>query len=285
MRNYLLLFSLTFCLLACNSETPSSEQSKENEVEENTETTEPTKATLGKEVSYQTDTTIMKGYIASDPSKSGKRPGILVVHEWWGHNDYARKRAEMLAELGYVALAVDMYGDGKKAEHPDDAGKFAKMVMSNMDVAKARFSQAMETLRQHPDTDPEKIAAIGYCFGGGLVLNMAMQGVDVDGVVSFHGSLPTPAELDGAQVKAKMLVCHGAADQFIQASTIDQFKKLMADAKVDMQFESYEGAVHSFTNPDADENGQKFGLPLAYDQKADEASWQEMQQFFGKIFQ
>ena len=143
----------------------------------------------GKTVQYTVDGVVMKGYLAYDKNITGRRPGVLVVHEWWGLNDYARMRARMLAEMGYTALAVDMYGDGKQAMHPEDAGKFSSELMKNFDVAKARFMAALDFLKGQPTVDPGRIAAIGYCFGGGIVLNMARQGVDLRGVASFHGSL------------------------------------------------------------------------------------------------
>jgi len=235
------------------------------------------------EVTYAADTVIMKGYIAYDANLVGKRPGVLVVHEWWGHNDYARKRARMLAELGYVALALDMYGGGMKADHPEDAGKFAAAVMQNMDQAKGRFLAALELLKKNENTDPIRVAAIGYCFGGGIVLNMARLGVDVKGVASFHGSLGTANPAQPGTVKAAMLVCNGADDPFTTAEQIDQFKKEMADAKVDFTFKSYPGAKHSFTNPDADVYGKQFNMPLAYNEAADKASWEDMKVFFKKI--
>jgi len=236
------------------------------------------------EITYNADTLSMKGYIAYDAAVDGKRPGVLVVHEWWGHNAYARKRADMLARLGYVALAVDMYGDGKQADHPDDAMKFASHVMQNIDQAKIRFQAALEKLKTHPAVDPEKIAAIGYCFGGGIVLHMARMGVDLDGVVSFHGSIATgmPAEKDS--VKAQILVCNGADDNFVTQEQIDTFKQEMENAGVKYQFISYPGAKHSFTNPDADLFGQKFKMPLAYNAEADNQSWQDMQAFLTSIF-
>jgi len=144
------------------------------------------------EVQYKQGEVTLKGYLAYDDSVDGKRPGVLVVHEWWGHNPYARKRAEMLAELGYTAFAVDMYGDGKLADHPETAGEFSSAVMQDITgIGKARFLAALDQLKQHSTTDPKRIAAIGYCFGGGTVLHMARLGVDLDGVVSFHGSLST----------------------------------------------------------------------------------------------
>ena len=239
----------------------------------------------GEPVEYTSDKVTLKGYLAYDDSMKGKRPGVLVVHEWWGHNEYARKRASMLAELGYTALAVDMYGHGRQAAHPDDARKFAREVMGKMEVAQARFTAAMALLKQHETTDPEHIAAIGYCFGGGVVLQMARLGVDLDGVVSFHGSLSTTQPAQPGAVKAKILVCHGAADRFISQEQIDQFKAEMKKAKADFQFISYPGAKHSFTNPDADTYAKKFGLGVGYHGEADRKSWADMQNFFKTIFE
>ncbi|MEM8954650.1 MAG: dienelactone hydrolase family protein [Verrucomicrobiota bacterium] len=239
---------------------------------------------VGKDVSYEGDGIKMEGYLAYDDTVEGKRPGILVVHEWWGHNDYARKRADMLAEMGYIALAVDMYGDGKTAEHPQDAGKFSGEVMANMDGAEARFQAAMKLLEEQPQTDPDKIGAIGYCFGGAVVLQMARQGVDLKGVASFHGSLGTPRPAEAGGVKAAILVCHGAADEFISDEQIAGFKEEMESAGADMKFVEYPGAKHGFTNPAADGKAAEFGIPLGYDQGADDASWAEMKAFFDKVF-
>lgn len=241
-------------------------------------------AVVGKEVDYRSGDTTLKGYIAYDDSIKGKRPGILVVHEWWGHNAYARHRADMLAKLGYTALAVDMYGDGKQAKHPDDAGKFAGAVRKNMPEAEARFRAAMKLLHKHPTVDKHKTAAIGYCFGGGIVLEMARRGVPLDGVVSFHGSLPTANPAQKGQVKAKILVLNGADDPFTKPEQIAAFKQEMESAGVDYRFIDYPGAKHAFTNPQADEYGKRFNLPLAYNAEADKASWAEMQGFLKKIF-
>jgi len=190
----------------------------------------------------------------------------------------------MLAELGYTALAVDMYGDGKQANHPDDAGKFAGEVSANMPVAKVRFLAALDSLKSDPTVDAERIAAIGYCFGGGTVLNMARLGVDLKGVVSFHGSLGTDDPAQPGAVKAKVLVCHGAADSFVTAEQIADFKKEMESAGVDYKFIAYEGALHSFTNPDADRYAKEFGLGVGYNAAADQGSWADMQEFFKRIF-
>jgi dienelactone hydrolase len=239
---------------------------------------------VGEEVSYQSGDTTLKGYLARDNAMHGKRPGVLVVHEWWGHNDYARKRARQLAELGYVALAVDMYGDGLTADHPDDAGKFASAVRSNLPLMQARFRAARAYLNSRPEVDPQRNAAIGYCFGGGVVLAMARSGEDLVGVVSFHGSLGGGGAADPGTIKARILVANGAADPFVTAEQIEAFRAEMDAAGADYTFINYPGVKHSFTNPDADVYGEKFGLPLAYDAEADAASWAEMQAFFQSLF-
>ncbi len=241
-------------------------------------------AVQGEEVEYRVGDTTMRGYLAFDDDVQGARPGILVVHEWWGHNEYARERARMLAELGYTALALDMYGEGRTAEHPDEAGRFATAVRTNLPEAKKRFDAAMTRLQAHPSVDASKIAAIGYCFGGAVVLEMARAGVDLDGVVSFHGSLGTQNPAQKGAVKGRVLVLNGADDPLVTEEEIAAFKEEMERAGVDYRFVNYRGAVHSFTNPRADEFGRKFGLPLAYDAEADAHSWREMKSFFEEIF-
>jgi dienelactone hydrolase len=236
---------------------------------------------VGKDVEYAAGGVTLKGYLAYDDSVKGRRPGVLVVHEWWGQNNFARTRARMLAELGYTALAVDMYGEGKLALHPDDAGKFSSEVMKHFnDDGKPRFLAAEEFLKKQPTVDSDRIAAIGYCFGGGVVLNMVRQGVDLKAVASFHGSLSAVQPAKPGMVKAKIRVFTGADDKFIPAEAVESFKKEMTDANADVKVISYPGAVHSFTNPDATELGKKFNLPLAYNEKADKESWNAMKKFF-----
>lgn len=237
-----------------------------------------------REVSYSSGGTDMRGYLVFDDGSEGRRPGILVVHEWWGLNDYARKRAEMLAGLGYTALAVDMYGGGKTTDHPDEAGKFSAAVKKNLVDARDRFRAAMQVLKDENTVDRNKIAAIGYCFGGGMVLEMARAGFDLDGVVSFHGSLATDNPAQPGEVKTRILVFNGEEDPFIKADDIMAFKKEMESAGVDYRFVNYPGVKHSFTNPEADKFGREFGLPLEYNQNADEKSWHDMQDFFKEIF-
>ena len=239
---------------------------------------------VGKTVDYSAQGVVMKGYLTYDESVTGKRPGVLVVPEWWGLNEYAKMRARMLAELGYVALGVDMYGDGNVATTPDDARRFSSEVMKNFEVAKARFMAAMDFLKQQPAVDPNRIAAIGYCFGGGVVLNMARQGTDLRGVASFHGGLTAVKPAQPGSVKAKILVLHGRADKFITPEQIEAFKQEMKSAGVDFRFISYPGATHSFTNPEATELGKKFNMPIAYNAEADRKSWGVLKEFLKNIF-
>lgn len=238
----------------------------------------------GNTVEYSSQGVVMKGYLTYDESIKGRRPGVLVVHEWWGHNEYARKRARMLAELGYTALAVDMYGEGKQAMHPDEAGKYSSELMKNFDVAKARFTAAMDFLKQQSTVDHNRIAAIGYCFGGAIVLNMARQGINLKGVASFHGNLTAVKPAQSGGVKAKILVLHGADDRFITQEQIEAFREEMETAGADFRFISYPGVIHSFTNPEADVNAKKFNLPLAYSADADRMSWEELKKFLNAIF-
>lgn len=236
------------------------------------------------EVDYRAGGADMKGYLAYDDALSGRRPGVLVVHEWWGQNEYARKRARMLAKLGYTALAVDMYGNGRVARHPAQARKFADEVRKNLPEATARFEAAMKLLRLHPTVQPQNIAAIGYCFGGGIVLEMARRGFNLKAVASFHGSLATRRPVRRGMIKAKVLVANGADDPLTTPEQIAAFKKEMDAAGVDYTFINYPGAKHGFTNPEADQLGKQFNLPLAYNQKADEQSWRALQLLFKNAF-
>ena len=239
---------------------------------------------IGEEISYSTDNVNMNGYLAYDPDIE-QGPGILVVHEWWGHNEHARNSARELAKLGYVALAVDMYGEGKLAEHPDDAGSFASEVMTNFDMAKERFLKAMEVLQSHPKVNSEHMGAIGYCFGGSIVNSMANSGVEgLDAVAAFHGGVELPVMPVKGTTQARILVMNGGDDPFIPEEQVEALKTAMNEAEVDFEYISYEGVKHSFTNPAADSNGAKFDLPLAYDAKADSMSWERMKSFFEETF-
>lgn len=236
------------------------------------------------EVSYKANDVTMKGFVAYDDAVKGKRPGVLVVHEWWGHNEHARDSARKLAQLGYTALAVDMYGDGKTADHPKQAGEFAGAVGGNPPLMKARFDAARRMLAKHQTVDPKHLAAIGYCFGGSVVLEMARQGADLAAVASFHGALATKNPAQAGKTKAKVLVMTGGDDAMIKPESVEAFEKEMKAAKVDYKVVVYPGAKHSFTNPTADENAKKFDLPMAYDPQADSASWKELEQFLARAF-
>jgi dienelactone hydrolase len=248
------------------------------------ETQEQKTEFVEQEVEYISEGTILKGFLVYDKNIEGKRPGVLVVHEWWGHNDYARKRARMLAELGYTALAVDMFGDGKTADHPEDAQKFAGAIFNNVKTGEDRFLAAYNFLRDQETVNPDEIAAVGYCFGGAVVLHMARIGMDLKAVASFHGGIQPITPAEEGEVKAFVLVCNGADDPFVTQEQIDAFKTEMNNAKVQYEFVNYEDAIHSFTSPAADSLGPKFNMPLAYNEKADKDSWQKMQNVFNKVF-
>ena len=241
-------------------------------------------AVQGKEVTYNANGTTLKGYVAYDDAVKGKRPGILVVHEWWGHNEYARKRARMLAEHGYTALALDMYGDGKQAHHPEDAQKFSSEVSKNATLAKARFDAAYVLLKQESTVDAGNIAAVGYCFGGSVALNMARIGEPLKAVVSYHGSLSTEHPAEQGKVQAHIASFTGEDDPMIPATQVAAFRQEMDKAGVTYKVVTYPGAQHAFTNPEADKYGKEFKLPLAYNAAADKASWDEGLAFLAQAF-
>lgn len=233
---------------------------------------------------YTVNGTVYKGYIAYDDAVTEKRPGVLVVPEWWGLNEYARRRARMLAELGYTAMAIDMYGEGKVGETPEEAGALSKAVYADPAAAKARFTAAMDTLKNFSRTDAGRISAIGYCFGGAIVLNMALNGVPLKGVVSFHATLPDPpAGLKAKDVTSGILIAHGGADKFTPDEQLASFKDALTNAGVPYTFNVYEGALHSFTNPDADAVAKKFDLPIGYQAAADAQSWSDMKEFLARL--
>lgn len=239
---------------------------------------------VGKDIEYRADGVTLKGYVAYDDAKQGKRPGILVVHEWWGHNAYTRRRANMLAGLGYVGFAVDMFGEGKQAADAADAGRLSGEIFKNPAVMKARFMAALETLKQSHLVDTSRIGAVGYCFGGGVVLAMARQGADLQAVVSFHGMIGAGAPAAPGAIKGKILVCNGADDKFISAEDIAKLKQEMKAVKADMTFINYAGSLHAFTNPEATANGKKYNIPIAYNAAADTASWSDMRGFLTHAF-
>jgi dienelactone hydrolase len=203
-----------------------------------------------------------------------------------GHNAYAKKRAEMLAKLGYTAFALDMYGAGKVADHPEDAKKFMEATLADMKVAEARFNAAFKLIQLQPTVYASKIAAIGYCFGGGMVLHMAKVNPELAGVVSYHGALGISANTNAVAtpVKTKIFVFNGADDPFITKDQIAAFKQDMTTIGADYEFIDYPGVKHGFTNPEAETFAKKFDMPLKYDEKADKDSWEKTQGFFKKIF-
>ena len=233
-----------------------------------------------KSVSFMADGKELLGHIAWDTEIEGERPGVLVFPEWWGLNDYIKKRTEQVASLGYFAMGVDMYGNGKTADHPEEAGALMNGVLGDLDTLKARVEAAYQALKDQKPVDSNRLGAIGYCFGGAVVLNMARFGMDLKGVVSFHGALDSMQKPGPNDVKAKVLVCHGAADQFIPEEAILGFKQEMSEASADFEFISYLGALHGFTNPAADERGRKFNITLAYNESADRNSWNSMKDLF-----
>jgi dienelactone hydrolase len=231
-------------------------------------------------VTYTHNGTSLKGFLAWDDAISGKRPGVLVVHEWWGLNDYARKRAEMLAQLGYVAFACDMYGEGKVAAHPQEAGKFATEVRSNVKTWQGRAQAALKVLQENDKVDPKRLAAIGYCFGGSTALQLAFTGADIKATVSFHGALTPPTEEQAKAIKAKILVCHGALDSFIPEKVCQDFRAALEKGNVDYQFIYYAGARHGFTVAGAEKKMEG----LAHNANADRRSWEEMKRLFNEVF-
>ena len=239
---------------------------------------------VGQDIEYSADGTVLRGYLAYDDALPGQRPGVIVVHEWWGHNAYARQRANMLAGEGYVALALDMYGAGRNTQHPEQAKAFMQAVTQQSGAVRQRFAAAREQLARHPASDPARLAAIGYCFGGGVVLNMARAGVDLAGVVSFHGSLGTENPAGPGEIVTPILVLNGEADPFVPAEQVAAFKQEMDRAGANYTYVGYPGVKHAFTNPGADRAGAQFGLPLAYDAQADQDAWLRMLNFFDRIF-
>lgn len=237
----------------------------------------------GEEVTYTDGAVTLKGYVAYNEKQQGKRPAIVIVPEWWGSNDYTRMRARMLAELGYIAIAADFYGDGKIAANPTDAQAFATPFYKDPQLGKTRLEAAMKKLSSYPQADASKMAAIGYCFGGSMVLNGAKLGLDLKGVVSFHGGLAGVPATPGT-TKAEILVCHGGADNFISPEDVKKFKDNLDAVKAVYTFKTYEGATHAFSNPAATATGKKFNMPIVYNEAADKKSWADMKDFFKKIF-
>jgi dienelactone hydrolase len=268
----LAILAVSATITSCSDQPAATETAKEAVVSIKEET-----------VNYTSDTTQMVGFVAYNEADSAKRPAVLVIPEWWGLNDYPKMRARELAKLGYIAFVADMYGNGAIADSPSLAQKYATPFYTNPALGNTRFLAALNKLKSYPQTDSSKIAAIGYCFGGSMVLNAAKLGAPVKGVVSFHGDLRgVPA--DKNLLKAKVLVCHGLADSFVPQEQVDAFKKQMDSIGADYTFKAYADATHAFTNPNATATGERFKMPIKYNAAADTASWKDMQDFFGRIF-
>jgi dienelactone hydrolase len=279
ISGFVCLLIVMATIVSCNDQSATQNTTKTD----TTMTAKAQPAIKEQPISYAGDGITMNGYIAYDTSNENKRPAILIVPEWWGLNDYPKMRARELAKMGYIAMAMDMYGNGLVADSPAAAGKLAMPFYSNPQKAKARIDAALVALKSYMQTDTGKIALIGYCFGGGMVLNAARLGEDVKGVVSFHGNLiGAPAKKD--LLKASILVCHGADDQFVKPEEVSTFKKQMDSIHANYTFRSYPGSTHAFTNPASTATGKKFNLPIAYNAAADSASWKDMKAFFDTIF-
>jgi dienelactone hydrolase len=234
-----------------------------------------------KVIEYKQGDTVLEGYLAWDDANHLNRPGVLIVHEWTGINPYIKQRTEMLARMGYVAFAADIYGKGVRPATPEEAAKTAAIYKNDRALLRARVNAGLETLKTQKDVDYMRLAAIGYCFGGTAVLELARSGADVGGVVSFHGGLSTPTPKDAVNIKGKVLALHGADDPFVKPDEVAAFQDEMRKAKVDWQFVSYGGAVHSFTNPGAGSDNSK---GAAYNENANRRSWESMRGFFAEIF-
>ena len=230
---------------------------------------------------YKEGDTVLEGHLVYDDKIQGKRPAVLVVHEWWGLNDYAKSRARQLAEMGYVALAVDIYGKGVRAETQEEASALATKFRGDRPLLRARINAGLEAVKANSNVDPTKIAAIGYCFGGTTTLELARSGADVKGVVSFHGGLKTPTPDDAKNIKARVLVFHGNDDPFVPPAEVGAFIEEMKAGNVNYQITGYGGAVHTFTNPAAGNDPSK---GQAYNEQADKRSWREMKAFLDEIF-
>lgn len=234
-----------------------------------------------KTVEYRQGDAVLAGYLAYDDATRGKRPGVLVVHEWNGLGPYVQKRVEQLARLGYVAFGADIYGKGIRPATREESAKTAGKYRSDRQLLRDRARAGLDELRKQPMVDTGRLAAIGYCFGGTTVLELARSGADLRGVVSFHGGLDTPNPADAKNIRAKVLVLHGADDPRVPPEQVAAFQDEMRKANVDWYMTMYGSAVHTFTNPEAGNDPSKGN---AYNEKADRRSWEAMKQFFVEIF-
>lgn len=239
---------------------------------------------LTKEVPYKDGNVSLTGYYAYDDSTARPRPGVIVIHEWWGHNAYARRRAEQLAELGYAAFAVDMYGTSRTAGNPEEAQKLSKPFYDNRSLMDSRAMAGLNKLKTMPNVDGSRMAAVGYCFGGTVALEMARHGEDLRGVVSLHGGLSTPERAEPGRVKAQVLVLNGGADKMVSEQERNNFVAEMKAAGVNFKNITYPDALHAFSNPKATEIGKRFNIPVAYNEDADRKSFEEEKKFLARVF-
>ncbi len=237
-----------------------------------------------KEVPYKDGNVSLTGYYAYDDSTPRPRPGVIVIHEWWGHNAYAQRRAEQLAELGYAAFAVDMYGTGKTAGNPEEAQKLSKPFYENRSLMDSRAMAGLNKLKTMPNVDGSRMSAVGYCFGGTVALEMARRGEDLRGVVSLHGGLATPERAEPGRVKAQVLVLNGGADEMVKEQERNNFVAEMKAAGVSFKNIVYPDATHAFSNPKATEIGNRFNIPVAYNENADKKSFEEEKNFLARVF-
>jgi dienelactone hydrolase len=279
---FTLLIGPAFVLAACGDAGSNTSSATDTAAGNNSDTSK-TMSIKEENVDIQADTTTMKSFVAYDESKAGKRPIVLVVPEWWGVTDHSRSKAKQLAEEGYFALVVDMYGNGRTADNPDAAMSYAGGFYKNPQLATGRLLAALAKAKTYPQADSSKTAAIGFCFGGSMVLNAAKLGAPFDGVVSFHGGLQGVAPAKNT-VKSKILVLNGAADPYVPAQDIANFKKQLDSAGVPYTFKDYPGALHAFTNPQADEFAKKFKMGVGYNADADRNSWNDMKSFFADLW-
>jgi dienelactone hydrolase len=276
----------TFAVLfffSCNNDGGTNETTSDNKADSMEKSKSQVNITE-EAVSYNSNGTELKGYVYYNPALSSLRPIVLVVPEWWGLTDYPRMRAKMLAEMGYFAMAVDIYGEGKLANNPEEAQKMSTPFYTNPKEAQARLNAALVKVQTYKNADTSRTAAIGYCFGGSVVLNAAKLGSPFDGVVSFHGGLEG-VQPDKKLLKSKVLVCHGGADNFVPEQQVNAFKKSMDSVGASYIFKVYPDATHAFTNPDATKKGEEFKMPIRYNGAADTASWNDMKQFLSQLFQ
>jgi dienelactone hydrolase len=275
--------ALSLAAIACNNNNSEKNSVMDSTTAKNNDSTASV-SIREEDVNVSADTATLHNYIAYDQNKTGKRPIVLVIPEWWGLNDYPKSRARQLAGLGFFAVAVDIYGNGRQAADPKEAGAMAETFYANPKLAFARVEAALTKAKSYPEADTSKVAAIGYCFGGSMVLDIARMGMPLDGVVSFHGILSglAPAK---KSMSSKVLVCQGADDKFSPLSAIPNFKNELDAVGASYSVKEYPGATHAFTNPAATEAGKKFNIPIAYNPDADKNSWNDMKDFFAMLWQ